>query len=152
MTPAVPPVIEAAIRKLYGQLWLAWYGEHAKESPATLVITSEDRTSGYRPLLDTVELHVPEGNWSDVLWARSLPSNPASWRSWHCELVHEMLHEWQAKRRPPITEEVRTLALQFARGCDGEPHACGHDETFFAAIVDRAPSMGLTAVDLVRAI
>lgn len=129
---------EKMVRNLYNEVWNDWF-DRTVDTQAQLIIkilTQEeidagtDTTSGYHIAEDKIYLYIPEGNMgldnSDYF--------SHFWPQWKTELIHELIHEYQHKKKVvPTNEGVNLLNSKHIR-FDGP----GHDEVFYTIICEKA--------------
>jgi hypothetical protein len=126
--------LKRAIGAFYAATWADWYREIPGAKPATLVIERSDHTSLYRPERDALCLYVTDDQLGEERHGAQPP-----WPVWKVELVHEMLHEWEKKAQEGPSAAGEALWREHA-GRFGPDHQA----SFFTAIVDKAPHLGLT--------
>jgi hypothetical protein len=114
-------------------------------------LTHDCADSGYRPERDELCLSLPEANVeeaSDDLRTdhTTAPPSGIGWPAWKCELVHELLHEYQHKvvagRSSPAGMELEASHPSCFEGA-------GHGADFFTAITEKASYFGVSPEDLI---
>ena len=130
--------VSAIVKETYRKLWNDWYAGYTP-ARALLQVDPSDECSRYSHSHNLLIIAIPEGNFDDddILVA-------SAWPIWKVELVHEMLHELQAKTPCVVTPQAEALWSKYA------PPACGdgHGPEFFQAIVEKAPYFSMTPEQL----
>lgn len=107
-----------------------------------------DGVSGYQWSTDKIILFVPEGNMDDLKHrlgqVKTTPDRDIHTVN-EIELLHEMMHEMQAKSIKTPTTEGIALHARFGNSFSG----AGHDRTFFTAIALSARLLGVSEEHLV---
>jgi hypothetical protein len=127
--------LKRAIDRTYARIWEDWYAEARGAKTARLVVKVEIKTSGYSVSTDTICLYVGERNLED-----DIDEDAAVWPQWKRDLVHEMLHEYEAKGLRGVSPAGDALLHR-------HPHAFeprDHQATYFSAIVEKAPYFQMT--------
>ena len=95
--------VSAIVKATYRKLWNDWYLGFAPVG-ALLQVDLSDECSRYSHSHNLIVIAIAEGNLDDY---DILDLN--AWPIWKVELVHEMLHEWQAKTPCIVTREAEAL-------------------------------------------
>lgn len=130
--------VSAIVKETYRKLWNDWYLACAPVG-ALLQVDLSDECSRYSHSRNLIVIAIAEANLDDhdIL-------DLSAWPIWKVELVHEMLHEWQAKTPCIVTRDAEALCTKYA------PPACGdgHGPEFFQAIVEKASYFSMTPEQL----
>src|SRR5205085_2696066 len=118
----------AVVKSAYRKIWQDWYSGSASV-PALPQVDLSDECSRYSHSHNLIIIAIPAGNLDDhdIL-------DQGRWPIWKVQLVHEMLHEWQAKTPCIVTRQAETLCAKYEPGECGD----GHGPEFFQAIVEKA--------------
>ncbi len=130
------------IRETYQEIWLDWFGSTEHVNNSTLLVWNSTGSSGYHNDFDTIEITIQDGT-PDEYGAFS----PETWPSWKCELVHEMLHEFENKTLFAPSQAGIELFQNSAKTFPNHPK---DDTHFFTAIVDKAAFFQLKPEQLLR--
>ncbi len=124
------------IRGTYQDIWLTWFVSTEFYTNATLLVWESGNSTGYHWDLDAMEITIQNGTPDEPGALK-----PETWPSWKSELVHEMLHELEAKT--PFAPSEAGIRL-FRNSIKRFPNHPPEDLRFFTAIVDKAESVRLT--------
>ena len=125
----------------YLRIWRDWYKDFPDERPAHHDLQLCDLSAGYSHSRNWILNPICEGNLDD--WDIL---SQGGWPIWKIQLVHEMVHEYQAKVVTSPSSEGVSLRARFGRTFWGK----GHDEKFFTAIAEKASYFGMTPEQLVE--
>ena len=130
--------VSAAVKNTYKKIWGHWYSGSGSV-PALTQVDLSDECSRYSHSNNLIVIAIAEGNLDDhdIL-------DEDGWPIWKIELVHEMLHEWQAKTPCIVTPEAEAICTKYKPGACGD----GHGPDFFQAIVEKACYFGMTPEQL----
>ena len=125
--PAVPfEDVKRVIEDTYRDLWSRAFGGHSGLMPATLEVRSQAMSAGYRQNHNTIVLGV--GPYDLETDGIDKPERDPQWLS---DLVHELVHEYQAKVvKGAATSEGQSLREQYS-ALYPQP---GHGEDFFTGV------------------
>jgi hypothetical protein len=124
----------------YQRIWRDWYKDFPDMRPAHQDLQLCDLSAGYSHSRNWLLNPICDGNLDDcdILDADA-------WPIWKIQLVHEMLHEYQAKVISSPSSVGICLHARFRATFCGK----GHDEKFFTAIAEKASYFGMTPEDLI---
>jgi len=96
----------AIVKETYRKLWKDWYAS-CTPVRALVQVDLSDECSRYNHSHNLIIIAIAEGNLDDhdIL-------DLSAWPIWKVELVHETLHEWQAKAPCIVTCEAEALFLK----------------------------------------
>lgn len=127
--------LKRTIERTYARIWEDWYAEARAARRARLVIEVAIQTSMYSVSADTICLYVGEWNVED-----DIGEDAAVWPQWKRDLVHEMLHEYEAKGLRSVSPAGEDLWHRHPHAFDRRDH----EAAFFSAIVEKAPYFQMT--------
>ena len=134
--------VSALVKSTYRNIWNDWYSG-CGSVPALVQVDPSDESSRYSHSRNLIVIAIAEGNLDD----RDILDQGA-WPIWKLELVHEMLHEWQAKTPCIVTPEAEAICTKYRSAACGD----GHGPDFFQAVVERASYFGMTPEQLAASI
>lgn len=127
--------VKKVIEATYRDLWAKTLGGHPGLTPATLEIHQEVVEAGYRPIHNALVIGVSPDDLMDPGIDK-----PVCDPQWLSDLVHEMVHEYQAKVvKGAATSEGQRLRVQYG-ALYPQP---GHGEDFFTGVPLFADTVGM---------
>ena len=130
------------IKETYDSTWRSWYAGAPGETPSTLEVRLGACSSGYLKSSDTILIYVASGNINN----RDV-EDAEGWPLWKCELIHEMLHEYQYKMVTAPSEPGTQLWLKYKDSFQSFPGK-GHGADFYTAMVSVSSLMGVSPEQL----
>lgn len=138
--------VQALAERTYAAFRETLFGPDDPSIPATLIVSgweepTANANAGYSPSRNEICIPVTAGDLEghDAL-------NADAWPVWKIDLVEELVHEYQDKVRPPVTDTARALSGRYGPFFAGPEH----DGVFFSAVEVLASALKLEPDKLVR--